>query len=236
MKRFLVCSLFLVAGCLSVSAQSNPSWLRYPAISPDGKTIVFTYKGDLYRVPAAGGMAAPLTAHEAHDFMPVWSHDGKQIAFASDRYGNFDIFVVPAEGGEPRRVTFHSAQEYPYAFTNDDKSDPFRRRATWTLQATGPIRPAPSRNFTRFPVAGGRVEQVLTTPAEDVKLSKNEQFMLYHDKKGGENAWRKHHTSAIARDIWILRQQGGHPQEDHLIRRRRPKSRFLRTTIRLFTT
>ena len=54
-----------------------------------------------------------------------------------------------------------------------------------------------------MPVAGGRVEQVLTTPAEDVKVSRNGQFLLYHDKKGGENTWRKHHTSAIARDIWI---------------------------------
>jgi Tol biopolymer transport system component len=51
--------------------------MRYPAISPDGKTIVFTYKGDLYRVPAAGGQAIPLTTHPAEDYMPVWSHDGK---------------------------------------------------------------------------------------------------------------------------------------------------------------
>jgi tricorn protease len=208
MKRFLVCSLFLVAGCLSVSAQSNPSWLRYPAISPDGKTIVFTYKGDLYRVPAAGGMAAPLTAHEAHDFMPVWSHDGKQIAFASDRYGNFDIFIVPAEGGEPRRITFHSTQEYPYAFANDDKSVLFgAARLDAASNRTYPTGSQPE--LYKVPVTGGRVEQVLTTPAEDVKLSKDGQFMLYHDKKGGENAWRKHHTSAIARDIWIFDSKAG---------------------------
>ncbi len=73
--------------------------MRYPAISPDGKTIAFGYKGDIYRVEAAGGVAAPLTIHEAHDMMPVWSHDGKYIAFASDRYGNFDVFVMPAAGG-----------------------------------------------------------------------------------------------------------------------------------------
>src|SRR6185436_7981632 len=104
-----------------VTAQSDVSWMRYPAISPDGKTIVFTFKGDLYRVPASGGAATALTSHPAHDFMPVWSHDGKQIAFASDRYGNFDIFVIPAEGGESRRLTYHSAAEYPYTFSNDDK-------------------------------------------------------------------------------------------------------------------
>src|SRR5262249_8458120 len=68
----------------------------------------------------------PLTTHPAHDFMPVWSHDGRQIAFASDRHGNFDIYVMPATGGEPRRLTFHSAPAYPYAFTPDDKDIIFR--------------------------------------------------------------------------------------------------------------
>jgi tricorn protease len=208
MKQILVCSLLLVVACVSVSAQSNANWLRYPAISPDGKTIVFTYKGDLYRVPAAGGTATPLTAHEAHDFMPVWSHDGKQIAFASDRFGNFDIFVVPVEGGEPRRVTFHSTQEYPYTFTNDDKSILFgAARMDVASNRTYPTGSQPE--LYKVAASGGRAEQVLTTPAEDVKLSRNEQFMLYHDKKGGENAWRKHHTSAIARDIWIYDSKSG---------------------------
>src|SRR5512135_196072 len=102
-------------------ADNVSMWLRYPAMSPDGKTRAFVYKGDLFRVPADGGVAVPLTIHEAHDFMPVWSHDGKSIAFASDRFGNFDVFVMPATGGEARRLTFHSASELPYSFTPDDK-------------------------------------------------------------------------------------------------------------------
>ena len=88
MRRSLTCFCLLLAFSFTSFAQT-PSWLRYPSISPDGKTIVFTYKGDLYKVAAAGGTAIPLTMHEAHDFMPVWSKDGKSIAFASDRYGNF---------------------------------------------------------------------------------------------------------------------------------------------------
>ncbi len=202
MKNTLAYALWLCVVCVCASAQTNPLWLRYPAISPDGKTIVFTYKGDLYRVPAGGGAATALTSHEAHDFMPVWSHDGRHIAFASDRHGNFDIFVMPAEGGAAKRITFHSAQEYPYSFSNDDKSVLF-----------GAVRmdTAASRNFPsnsqpelyQVPVDGGRVEQVLTTPTEEVSLSRDGQFMLYEDKKGGENPWRKHHTSAVARDIWV---------------------------------
>nr|WP_290939624.1 hypothetical protein [Haliscomenobacter sp.] len=109
--------LFFVSIFLLLSqsgfAQNSPSWLRYPSISPDGKTVVFTYKGDLWKVSSEGGNATPLTLHEAHDFMPVWSRDGKTICFASDRFGNFDLFSIPAEGGEARRLTFHSANEYP---------------------------------------------------------------------------------------------------------------------------
>ncbi|MCW3087093.1 MAG: tolB protein precursor, periplasmic protein, partial [Sediminibacterium sp.] len=187
---------------MTAMAQVTPGWLRYSSISPDGKTIVFTYKGDLYRVPASGGNATPLTLHEAHDFMPVWSHDGKSIAFASDRYGNFDVFVIPAEGGEAKRVTYHSAQEYPYEFSTDDKSILFgSARMDLASNRTYPTGSQPE--LYRVAITGGRVEQVLSTPAEDVKLSRNGQYMLYQDKKGGENPWRKHHTSAIARDIWI---------------------------------
>jgi len=192
----------------SAHAQAPTSWLRYPAISPDGKSIVFTYKGDLYKVPASGGTATALTSHVAHDFMPVWSHDGKQIAFASDRYGNFDVFVMPAEGGEARRVTFHSAAEYPYTFTADDKQIVFG--ATRQDAASNRTYPTASQpELYEVPAAGGRPTQLLTTPAEDVKFSRNGALMLYHDRKGGENAWRKHHTSAIARDIWVYDTKAG---------------------------
>ncbi|MBR0333218.1 MAG: PD40 domain-containing protein, partial [Alistipes sp.] len=93
--------------------------MRYPAISPDGKQIAFTYKGSIYVVPTAGGQATRLTSSEMHSTMPVWSPDSKTLAFASDRYGNFDIFTVPIEGGSPVRITTHSAKEEPYAFSND---------------------------------------------------------------------------------------------------------------------
>ena len=98
---------------------SDPLWLRYPAISPNGTEIVFTYKGDLYKVPAEGGRAVQLTTHTARDFQPVWSTDGKMIAFSSNRYGNYDVFLVSAEGGAPKRLTFHSADDQPSAFSTE---------------------------------------------------------------------------------------------------------------------
>lgn len=201
MKLRLLLFFAAIIAAANVMAQSNPAWLRYPSISPDGKTIVFTYKGDLYTVSSNGGNAVPLTLHEAHDFMPVWSHDSKSIAFASDRYGNFDVFVIPATGGEAKRVTYHSAQEYPYEFTKDNKRIIFGgTRLDIAGNRTYPTGSQPE--LYSVPVNGGRVTMFLPTPAEDIKFSSNGSFILYHDKKGGENAWRKHHTSAITRDIW----------------------------------
>jgi len=197
---FVFCSLWFTS-----LGQNNPSWLRYPAISPDGNSIVFTYKGDLWLVPASGGEAVPLTFHEAHDFMPVWSNDNKSIAFSSDRYGNFDIFSISVNGGTPKRITYHSAPDYPYEFTADNKYIIFgSSQNDFAENRQFPTSSQPE--VYKVPINGGQVQMVLTTPAEDISIHKNGNLWVYHDKKGGENIWRKHHVSAIARDLWLFNQ------------------------------
>src|SRR5262247_2417755 len=121
--RSTIAVALVAFACLAVSANgTSPLWLRYPAISPDGQTLLFEYKGDIWSVPTAGGTAVPLTLSESYEFAPVWSHDGKSIAFASDRYGNFDVFIMPAGGGDAKRLTYHSTREVPISFTADDKA------------------------------------------------------------------------------------------------------------------
>ena len=201
MKYYLLLMVLLLSGTLSM-AQTQPQWARYPSISPDGKSIVFTYKGDLYRVPSSGGRAEQLTFHEGHDFMPVWSKDSKKIAFASDRYGNFDVFIMDAEGGEATRLTYHSNDELPYTFSADDAAVLFggvRQDLASHRQYPTSYQP----ELYRVPATGGRVDMVMTVPAEYVQLSKDGNKLVYHDKKGGENEWRKHHTSSVARDLWL---------------------------------
>jgi tricorn protease len=209
LPAILAAVLALPSGSL---AQEEASWLRYPAISPDGSTLAFTWRGDLYRVPAAGGTATALTVHGAHDFMPVWSPDGTHIVFASDRFGNFDLFRIPVTGGEAVRLTFHSADEFPYAFSPDGGSVVFGA-ARLDAESSRLYPTASQPELYQVPVSGGRPVQLLTSPAQDVAFGGNGRWMLYHDQKGGENAWRKHQRSAIARDLWLLdRESGAHRQ------------------------
>ena len=178
------------------------SWLRYPSISPDGKTVVFSYKGNLYTVSSDGGEAKQLTTHQAYDYAPVWSPDGKTIAFASDRFGNFDIYTIPVKGGVPTRVTTNSAKETPWTFTPDGKKILFSAR----IQDPASSVLFPKSSMTELyavSVEGGRPEQVLATPAEEVSFVGKDGSFVYQDCKGGENIWRKHHTSSITRDIWM---------------------------------
>ncbi len=185
----------------SESAVAEAEWLRYPAISPDGRTIAFTYRGDLYRVSVDGGEAVPLTTHTGHDFMPVWSPDGRHIAFASHRYGNFNVFLMPAEGGEARRLTWHSSDEFPYAFTPDGAHVVFGAARLNDAEHRG--YPTPSQpELYQVSVEGGRPIQLLASPAEEVVMAHDGSFLLYHDRKGGEDPWRKYQRSAITRDLW----------------------------------
>jgi len=93
---------------------------RYPAPSPDGSQIAFSWQGDLWIVPSSGGRATRLTAHPAADGIPVWSRDGTSIAFASDRFGSPDVFLMPVDGSAPpTRLTWASFSDVPMDFTAD---------------------------------------------------------------------------------------------------------------------
>ncbi|MDE3742794.1 S41 family peptidase [Maribacter polysaccharolyticus] len=196
--------LTVLTVCLSYigTSQTNPKWARYPAISPDGNTIAFTYKGNLFSVPADGGTAKQLTFHSAHDYSPVWSRDGKQLAFSSNRYGNFDVYIMDAQGGPAKRLTYHSNDETPYCFSGGDTQVLFgasRMDAVTHRQYPTGLQP----ELYSVPTNGGRVDQVLTVPAEAVQMNSDGTALIYHDKKGYENTFRKHHVSAITRDIWL---------------------------------
>ena len=201
MKK-LTCYLLLGMAATATAWGGTPLWMRDVRISPDGTQIAFCYKGDLYKVNAQGGEAVRLTSQSSYESSPVWSPDGKQIAFASDRYGNMDVFVMPADGGSAKRLTYNSASEVPTAFSPDGKKVYFNA----ALQDPASSALFPTSAMTELyavPATGGRTEQILATPAEMINfLPQADGSFLYQDRKGFEDEWRKHHTSSVTRDIW----------------------------------
>lgn len=195
----LILATLLGAYGLAAQAQDNPLWMRHPAISPDGKTIAFSYQGDIFTVPSSGGTAKQITSNAAFDSYPVWSPDGNHIAFASNREGSIDVWVMDANGGIPKRVTTNSGSEYP-----------LRWKDNYTIMFKASIMPtAKSIIFAgSYPqvytvgMDGGRPKLFsdITMDALDINASGD---VLYIDRKGYEDEWRKHHRSPITRDVWL---------------------------------
>ncbi len=205
MKRNIALSI-LTAGLLGLSAQSataageNARWLRDAAISPDGSKIAFTYKGDIFTVPVAGGQATQITSNSAYDAMPVWTPDGSRIVFMSTREGSDDIFITSANGGTPTRLTTSSGSEKPLTFIDDN---------TLLFNTSGLV----GRNTARAPFMtqiysldvtrnDARPKLYLSLPVVSANANSKGQ-LLYQDRKGVEDILRKHERSSGTADVWL---------------------------------
>ena len=183
-------------------AEKSEEWFLHSSISPDGKQIAFSYKGDIYTVPSSGGTARPLTLHSDWDGHPIWSNDGKHIAFASDRNGNLDIFLMPSMGGKATQLTFHSSHDVPQDFDKLDKTILFTSARQDSTKSTIFPTTRLTESYT-VSVNGGTPKMLSTIPASELQYAPDGKRILYRDEKAYENQYRKHDISAFARDVWL---------------------------------
>lgn len=186
----------------------DESWFRNPAISPDGRAIVFQAYGDLWTVSSAGGTATPLTRDAGWDGMPVWSRDGGKIAFASDRNGDLDIYVMMADGTALQRLTHHDANDYPSDFSPDGSRVLFASaRAQSAASSYFPTGALPQ--LYDVAITGDTPRLISTVPGMEARYSPDGTQIAYRDEKAYENEWRQRDVSSFARDVWIYTPASG---------------------------
>jgi tricorn protease len=169
---------------------------RFPSISPDGTSVCFSWRGDLWRVDARGGQATRLTAHPMLDDLSVWSPDGEQIAFNSERDGFRNVYRMNADGSVVSQVT----REDRYLFVHDWTED-------GTLALTGYLEADVHKNPRPYAVGvnGGPITRLHDAFGRSAAVSPDGRHIAF---VRGRAPWdRPFITNSDNRELWLYDRQ-----------------------------
>ncbi|MCH7946027.1 MAG: PD40 domain-containing protein, partial [Armatimonadetes bacterium] len=178
------------------TANGNVDLPRYPSISPNGSEIVFSWRGDLWKVVSAGGMARRLTTHPGDDLRSAWSSDGATIVFDSNRSGYRNIHLMNADGTGLRAVTDTDASCTLVAYGTDSDGGTivtFDTRIEDDLYRS----PRPYKISTR----GGDMLRVHNAFGAHAAPSSDGKRILF--TRGGSSWMRRHYMGPDDRDVWL---------------------------------
>jgi tricorn protease len=196
-----VFSLLTGLGLLSLSASAQygdlsptePRFATYPTLSPDARTLVFSFENDLWRTDLSSGLTTRLTAMQGTETRARFSPDGQWIAFTGSQYGNADVYLLPAAGGEVRQLTFHDSYDLVEGWSWDSKtiyfeSGAFNGGTAYTVALTGGT---PKRLFGHY---FNRIHNVAEHPTSGE--------LFFNDTWESDNqAYRKRYKGAFNPDI-----------------------------------
>jgi tricorn protease len=193
MLKIKLSALFLFVFGLQAFAQSTNAPLLIGRVAVNQTHVAFTYAGKIWLVERSGGAARRLTGTPNEEMNPVFSPDGKQIAFSRLNGNDWDVFVTPADGSaQARRVTIMPEDDLVTAWTPDGREVIFET----TRDEEGVTR------LYKMAVENGTLAAPLPMQqAYQGVFSPDGNFIAFNPRLGfGE--WRYYRGGAIA-PIWI---------------------------------
>ncbi len=202
MKKFVVLVIFSLAFYAGFS-QQGASLFYEPSLSADGSEIAFVSGGDIWTVPVSGGEARLLIAQDGTESRPLYSPDGKSMAFTSGRTGNGDVYVFTFATGEVKRLTFDDATEEVSAWSPDSRLIYF--------SSTGHDISGMADVF-RIPASGGTPMPVLEEPYtnEYFATPSPDGSAIVFNARGVSSRqwWREGHSHLDESEIWLWKEKG----------------------------
>ena len=192
MKNTILALLFSLVVCAPLKAQ-DITLTRFPAISPDGTTLAFSFQGDIWVKGFDDNFPRRITIHEAYESNPIFSPDGKEIAFNSSRNGQSDIFIINVNGGVPRRLTYHSASDLLSDWTEEGKILFSTRRAYAQIEWDSEI--------YHVDVAGGTPTRKLDALGAMATMSPDGRYIAF--VKGSCRTAREAYKGPADLEIWL---------------------------------
>jgi len=189
--RLLTGAALAALALAGTARAASPLLLQHPSLS--ATQIAFDYAGEIWTVPRAGGQATPLVVGQYRNSGPIFSPDGKWIAFTGTYDSNPDVYVVAAGGGQPRRLTWHPGADDALGWTPDGKGIVFRsQRAT----------PRDLPQLYVVPAAGGAPVELPLPSGYEASLSPDGTHLAYTPFPQWQPAWKKYRGGQTAR-IWL---------------------------------
>lgn len=190
----------LLTGLSAASARAGDVDLpRHPSLSPDGREVAFSWRGDLWKAPTAGGHAVRLTSHPADEGRSAWSPDGRTIAFESDRSGSENVWLMAADGSGVRRLTHEDAPLTLAGWTGDGTG------VVVSSRREADVHPEP-RPFV-VPAAGGPLRRLHGAFGREPAESPDGARLAF--TRGGSSWSRRGYRGSDNRDLWVHERAGG---------------------------
>jgi Tol biopolymer transport system component/C-terminal processing protease CtpA/Prc len=200
---FLAGLVFVVVSVNALAEAPAPKVQPYftePSISPDGSEIAFVSGGDVWTVAAAGGEARLLVSNPANESRPLYSPDGRRLAFISARTGGGDIYLLTFDTGDLKRLTFDDSNDQLDAWSADGRWIYFTSSSRDISGMTDIFRVSVDGGSPMQVTADSYTNEYFSAPSPD-----GSAIAFIGHGFGFSQWWRKGHSHIDESEVWLMR-------------------------------